>query len=153
MLFRSSVDFSNYDSIFHVSGIAHADIDRVSEEEKQLYYKVNCELAVETAIKAKEQGVKQFIYMSSIIVYGESAPVGKQKIITEQSKPNPTNFYGDSKWKAEKKLKTLADESFAIAIIRPPFIYGKGSKGNYPLLARIAKYAFRSEERRVGKEC
>lgn len=65
-------DFSGYDTVFHVAGIAHADVGHVSEETKQLYYKVNTDLSVETAKKAKKCNVKQFIYMSSIIVYGES---------------------------------------------------------------------------------
>lgn len=132
-------DFSKYEIVFHVAGIAHADVGNVSEETKQLYYKVNCDLAYETASKAKESNVKQFIYMSSIIVYGESAPYGKSKIITKDTKPDPANFYGDSKLQGEMKLAPLQDNSFNIVIIRPPMIYGKGSKGNYQLLSKLAK--------------
>ena len=132
-------DFSNYDTVFHVAGIAHADVGNVSKETEKLYYQVNCDLAYETALKAKEANVKQFIYMSSIIVYGESAPYGKTKVITKDTKPSPANFYGDSKLQAEIKLSPLQDDSFNIAIIRPPMIYGKGSKGNYPMLSKLAK--------------
>lgn len=131
-------DFSPYDVILDVTGIAHADIGKVSEEEKALYYRVNCDLAVKTAEKAKTAGVKQFIYMSSIIVYGDSAPVGHEKRITGETKPAPSNFYGDSKWQAEQQLAPLECEEFHVAILRPPFIYGKGSKGNYPLLEKLA---------------
>ena len=77
--------------------------------------------------------------MSSIIVYGESAPYGKTKIITKDTKPEPANFYGDSKLQAEIKLLPLQDDSFNLVIIRPPMIYGKGSKGNYPMLSKLAK--------------
>ena len=132
-------DFSGYDSIFHVAGIAHADVGKVSKETEKLYYRVNCDLAYETALKAKKSKVKQFIYMSSIIVYGESAPYGKTKIITKDTKPEPVNFYGDSKLQAEIKLSPLQDDSFNLVIIRPPMIYGKGSKGNYPMLSKLAK--------------
>lgn len=132
-------DFSGYDSIFHVAGIAHADVGDVSKETEKLYYQVNCDLAYETALKAKKSKVKQFIYMSSIIVYGESAPYGKTKIITKDTKPEPANFYGDSKLQAEIKLLPLQDDSFNLVIIRPPMIYGKGSKGNYPMLSKLAK--------------
>ena len=132
-------DFSGYDSIFHVAGIAHADVGDVSKETEKLYYRVNCDLAYETALKAKKSKVKQFIYMSSIIVYGESAPYGKTKIITKDTKPEPVNFYGDSKLQAEIKLSPLQDDSFNLVIIRPPMIYGKGSKGNYPMLSKLAK--------------
>ena len=132
-------DFSGYDSIFHVAGIAHADVGNVPKETEKLYYQVNCDLAYETALKAKKSEVKQFIYMSSIIVYGESAPYGKTKIITKDTKPKPANFYGDSKLQAEIKLSPLRDDSFNLVIIRPPMIYGKGSKGNYPMLSKLAK--------------
>lgn len=132
-------DFSGYDTVFHVAGIAHADIGKVTEEQKRLYYRVNCDLAVETAKKAKAEGVKQFIYMSSIIVYGEGTSIRKKRVITRDTKPSPSNFYGDSKWQAEQKLTPLSDEKFHVAILRPPMIYGEGSKGNYPLMAGLAK--------------
>ncbi len=134
-------DFSSYDTVFHVAGIAHADVERVSEETKKLYYQINCDLAVETAQKAKEQGVHQFIYMSSVIVYGDSAPLGKSKEITADTKPAPANFYGDSKWQAEQKLAELSSEGFHIAVIRAPMIYGKDSKGNFPILVKLARKA------------
>lgn len=132
-------DFSPYDGIFHVAGIAHADIGKVSEEGKKKYYAVNTDLAIETAEKAKAEGVKQFVLMSSMIIYGDSAPYGKKKIIDEKMVPQPSNFYGDSKWQADKGVRKLMDEKFHVAVLRPPMIYGKGSKGNYPVLAKLAK--------------
>ena len=133
-------DFSKYDSVFHVAGITHADTGRVSEERKQLYYKVNRDLAEETAKITKAAGVKQFIYMSSIIVYGESKS-GVDFIIDEKTEPRPANFYGDSKLQAEQRLNTLVDENFKVVILRPPMIYGPGCKGNYPILSKIARYS------------
>ena len=131
-------DFSGYDTVFHVAGIAHADIGKVTEEQKRLYYAVNYSLAVETAKKAKKEGVKQFIYMSSIIVYGEGSSVRNKRVITRDTKPSPSNFYGDSKWRAEQKLIPLSTEQFHVAILRPPMIYGEGCKGNYQMLKKIA---------------
>lgn len=131
--------FGGYDAVFHVAGIAHADVGKVTEEQKALYYRVNTDLTVGCASKAKEEGVKQFIFMSSIIVYGDSAPIGKQRVITRDTPLTPANFYGDSKVKAEEGLQKLADDSFKVVILRPPMIYGKGSKGNYPLLAKMAR--------------
>lgn len=134
-------DFSLYDSVFHVAGIAHADVSKVSEETKQLYYKVNCDLAVETAQKYKNDlngRIGQFIYMSSIIIYGEETNINKKRVITPETEPNPSSFYGDSKWQAEKRLTLLQSENFQLAIIRPPMIYGEGSKGNYQQLVKIA---------------
>ncbi|EGP4720264.1 NAD-dependent epimerase/dehydratase family protein [Enterococcus faecium] len=134
-------DFSGYDTVFHVAGIAHADVSKVSEETKQLYYAVNRDLAIETAKKYKQDlsGKKgQFIYMSSIIIYGEETNINKKRIITPDTKPNPSNFYGDSKLQAEIGLQPLDDITFHVAILRPPMIYGPGSKGNYQQLVKLA---------------
>lgn len=134
-----NVSFSKYDIVYHVAGIAHADVGKVSEETKEKYYKVNTDLTVEVAKKAKEDGVREFIFMSSMIIYGESAPYGKKKVIDENTVPMPANFYGDSKLQADVAVRTLADEKFKVIVLRPPMIYGKGSKGNYPILAKIAR--------------
>ena len=134
-----NLDFSKYDIVFHVAGLAHADVGRVTEETKAKYYAVNKDLAIEAAKKAKEDGVKQFIFMSSSIIYGDSAPFGKRKRITRNTQPSPENFYGDSKWQADKAIRELDTEDFFVAVLRPPMIYGKGSKGNYPVLAKLAK--------------
>lgn len=127
-------DFSNYDSVLHVAGIAHVSTDPNMEE---LYYKVNRDLTIKVAEKAKLDGAKQFIFMSSIIVYGDGSK--DKKVIDHNTKPTPSNFYGMSKLEAEKRIKPLESEDFVIAIIRPPMIYGKGSKGNYPKLAKAAQ--------------
>ena len=132
-------DFSNYDIVYHVAGIAHADVGNVSEETKEKYYAVNTDLTVEVAQKAKAEKVKEFIFMSSMIVYGESAPYGKKKEIDEHTVPAPANFYGDSKLQADVAVRELADDSFKVIVLRPPMIYGRGSKGNYPVLAKLAK--------------
>ncbi len=128
-------DFSPYDVVFHVAGIAHADVGNVTEEQKQLYYKVNTDLAVETAERAREAGVSQFIFMSSMIVYSGCT----EKMITAETEPKPLNFYGDSKWQADQKIRELETETFKVVVLRPPMIYGKGSKGNYPELAKLAQ--------------
>lgn len=128
------MNFSEYDVIFHVAGIAHVSTDPRKEE---LYYKVNRDLTIETAQKAKSEGVKQFIFMSSIIVYGDSS--SNSRVIDRNTVPTPSNFYGKSKLQAEEGIKPLKSEDFKIVILRPPMIYGKGSKGNYPKLAKIAQ--------------
>lgn len=132
-------EFSSYDVVFHVAGIAHADVGNVSNEIKEKYYAINTELAIETAQKAKADGVKQFVFMSSAIVYGDSAPYGKAKRITVDTIPQPANFYGDSKWRADKGVRELEGDMFTVTVLRPPMIYGKNSKGNYPTLAKMAK--------------
>lgn len=131
--------FGGYDVVYHVAGLAHSDTGKVSDERKAFYYKINTELTVEVAKKAKNDGVKQFIFMSSAIVYGDSAPIGKKKVITKDTPVSPANFYGDSKVQAENGIRPLEDENFQVVILRPPMIYGKGSKGNYPILAKFAQ--------------
>ena len=130
--------FAGYDTVYHVAGIAHSDTGKVTKERKAFYYRINTDLAVETAQKAKAEGVKQFIFMSSAIVYGDSAPIGGKKVITRETPVSPSNFYGDSKVQAEKGILPLNDGQFKVVILRPPMIYGKGSKGNYPVLAKLA---------------
>lgn len=132
-------DFSSCDIVYHVAGIAHADVGNVDEATKEKYYKVNTDLAVEVARKCKAEGVKEFIFMSSMIVYGDSAPYGKKKVIDEKTVPQPANFYGDSKLQADVAVRDLADDKFKVVVLRPPMIYGKNSKGNYPTLAKLAK--------------
>ena len=129
-----NTEFSDFDTIFHVAGIANFSKD-ISQ--KELYRKVNTQLAVDVAQKAKLSGVKQFIFMSSVIVYGDSTL--NNRVITASTEPSPNDIYGDSKWQAEQELNQLADENFKVVILRPPMIYGKNSKGNYTKLSKLAK--------------
>lgn len=131
--------FEGYDTVFHVAGIAHSDRGRIGKEKEDLYYAVNTELAIETAQKAKADGVRQLIFMSSVIVYGESAPIGKQRLITRDTLVSPANCYGDSKVQAESGIRLLEDDTFKVVVLRPPMIYGKGCRGNYPRLAALAR--------------
>ena len=131
-----SEDFSAFGTVFHVAGIAH---DSTRNSDKDAYYRVNTQLAFDTARKAKTDGVRQFIFMSSSIVYGQSAPIGSMKLITRDTPVNPQGYYGDSKVQAERLLSALDDDGFRVCILRCPMIYGKGCKGNYPVLSRLAR--------------
>lgn len=124
-------DFSGYDTVFHVAGIAH---QKETEQNAHLYYEINRDLAVETAQKAKKDGVKQFVFLSSMSVYGVEA--GK---IDLHNDVNPVSNYGKSKLQAEKLLGALNDEAFAVSILRPPMVYGKGCRGNYNFLRKWIK--------------
>lgn len=129
--------FKDYDVVYHVAGIAHSDNGKLSAEKEKLYKSVNTDLTIEVAKKAANEDVKQFIFMSSAIVYGNSAPLGKSKVIRKDTKPTPNNCYSDSKWQAELGLREI-EGGMKICVLRPPMIYGKGSKGNYPILAKFA---------------
>lgn len=134
-----TADFSGYDAVFHVAGIVHQPKTKDDPSKLSLYEKINTHLAVETAALAKAQGVKQFIFMSTTGVYGLTAPFGKVITITKDTVPQPTDNYGISKLKAEEGLRALAGDGFRLAILRPPMIYGKGCRGNYCTLAKLAK--------------
>lgn len=133
-----TTDFSKYDVVFHVAGIAHSDRGKISKEKAELYYQVNRDSTIETAKKAKTDGVKQFIFMSSAIVYGDSASIGKKKLITNDTPVSPSNSYGDSKVQAENGINPLQSKNFSVVILRPPMIFGKGCKGNYKILRKLA---------------
>ena len=124
-------EFQGVDVLFHVAGIVHQK-ERADMED--LYFRVNCELTERIALKAKQSGVRQFIFLSSMSVYGMESG-----IIGPDTPAEPTSCYGKSKLEAEARLTAMADEPFRVASLRPPMVYGKGCKGNYPRLAKIAR--------------
>lgn len=123
--------FEGYDTIFHVAGIAH---QKETAANAHLYYEVNRDLALEVAQKAKEEGVKQFLFLSSMSVYGKDVGV-----ITKETVPMPKTHYGKSKWQAEQAITSLQDEKFKVCVLRPPMVYGKGCKGNFQSLIKIVR--------------
>lgn len=125
-----SEDFSKFDVVVHVAGIAHI---KENEKNKELYYKINKNLTYEVAKKSKLDGVKHFVFLSSMSVYGV-----ENGMIDADTPPNPNTHYGKSKFQAEELVNKLADDSFKVAILRPPMIYGRGCKGNYARLANLA---------------
>lgn len=125
--------FLGYDVVFHVAGIAHI---KETKENAPLYYRVNRDLAYETAKKTKNDGVKQFIFLSSMSVYGM-----KNGAISYNTIPKPKSNYGKSKLQAENLITTLEDTNFNVAVLRPPMIYGNGCKGNY---VRLEKFALKA---------
>jgi nucleoside-diphosphate-sugar epimerase len=126
-----------FDSIVHVAGIAHVS---PKKRMKDLYMKVNRDLAIETAINAKNAGVGQFVFMSSMIIYGQNDQINKPFIISKDTKPNPTDFYGESKYEADIAIQKLNSDSFHTVVIRAPMVYGQGCSGNYPRLQKLALY-------------
>lgn len=128
-------DLSGFDAVYHVAGIAHVSADPSMEG---LYYRVNRDLAIEVGERAKAARVGQFIFMSSAIIYGDSAVLDAGPI-TRDTPACPANFYGRSKLEAEEGLQKLASKDFKVAILRCPMIYGPGCKGNFSRLAKFAK--------------
>lgn len=131
--------FRGFDAVFHVAALVHQPGTKNDPAQADKYDEINHRLAVRVAQKAKTEGVKQFIFMSSESVYGLTAPLGKTVTITKDTPLKPVDNYGISKLKAEQGVQVLADEGFKVAILRPPMIYGKGCKGNYVTLEKMAK--------------
>lgn len=123
-------DFSSYDVVLHAAGIAHR---KETDQNRDLYYEVNRDLTYEVAKKAKDEGASQFIFLSSMSVYGIETGV-----ISRNTIPQPKSNYGKSKLEAEELIKPLNDDTFKVVILRPPMIYGKGCKGNYVRLSKLA---------------
>lgn len=130
--------FTGYDSVFHVAGIVHIKTKKLSQSQRNCYWKVNAELPVEVAEFSKSSGVNQFIFLSSMSVYGEHGSLKHPVVITPETLPNPKDIYGRSKLSAEEGLLLLAGDAFKVCIMRPPMVYGPGCKGNYPLLEKAA---------------
>ncbi|MGH2101404.1 NAD-dependent epimerase/dehydratase family protein [Aerococcus urinaeequi] len=124
-------DWSTYDVIYHVVGIAH---QKETKDSYDSYFTINRDLTIQVAQKAKKAGIKDFIFLSTMSIYGKN--IGVINCSTEKS---PRNAYGKSKLEAEEMLSRMQDQHFKLTIIRPPMVYGKGCKGNYVSLSKFAK--------------
>lgn len=122
--------FDKFDIVYYVAGIAH---QHENKKNVHLYYKINRDLTINVAEKAKAGGVGQIIIMSTMAVYGVTEGVIKKK-----TKPNPSTHYGKSKLEADRAIWKMRNEKFKVVILRPPMIYGKGCKGNYQKLRKLA---------------
>lgn len=127
------LSFEDVDVVYHVAGIAHM---KETEENKELYQTVNCDLAYELAKKAKEDGVPHFVFMSSMSVYGLNSYEG---FIDTNTKMSPNTYYGKSKLEAERLISQLSSEKFKVALLRPPMVVGSGSPGNMGKLISLVK--------------
>ena len=131
--------FRGYDAVYHTAAIVHQPRSKDAPGELARYRAVNCDLAVDAAKKAKAEGVRQFVFLSTMAVYGLTAAFGETVTITAQTPTVPTDNYGLSKLEAERALLALEGPDFRVAILRPPMIYGKDCKGNFRSLVSFAR--------------
>lgn len=118
------IDFKSFDTVLHLAAIVHQSKQILKTE----YFRVNRDLSIEVAKAAKENGVRQFVFLSTVKVYGEFNPDSGPW--TENSECHPDDPYGKSKYEAEIELRKLEDENFIISVIRTPLVYGKEVKAN-----------------------
>ncbi len=116
------LDLEATDIVVHLSALVH----QMGGASKEEYRKVNITQTLELAKKAKQSGVKHFIFMSTVKVYGEET----NSVYREDSECNPEDEYGKSKLEAEKMLQKLGNDTFKVSIIRTPIVYGEGVKAN-----------------------
>lgn len=121
-----NISFKDVDVIIHTAGIVHSP----EITDWDIYKKVNVDLTFALAQKAKNEGVNQLIFMSTMAVYGKGKRLS-QNIIDEKTEICPTGFYGKSKYIAEQKILPLQSENFKVVVVRPPNVYGKNCKGGY----------------------
>lgn len=132
-------DWSKYDAILHAVGVTKADTAKMDAEQKRHYYEINRDLAIEAAKKTKSDGVHQFVLLSTMMVYGNAAPIGRSFSIKQDTIPNPASVYGNSKLEGEKGVLVLADDDFRVAVIREPVVYGQHIHGELQKLLEISK--------------
>jgi len=128
------IEFEKFDVVLHLAAIVHQS-KKITEEE---YFSVNRDLCIQVAELSKKVGIKQFVFLSTLKVYGES--VISSELRNEDSECHPDDFYGKSKYAAERGLQKLEDADFKVSIIRTPLVYGEGVKANMINLIKIIDY-------------
>ena len=124
-------DFSKFDVVFHVAGLVHV---KTTKKNKKDFFTINRDLTCDVSKIAKEAGVRQFIFMSTMNIFGVNSGV-----IDENTVPKPRSYYGLSKFQAEQHLKSLISQTFSVCIVRPPIVYGPQCSGNYKTLSKLSK--------------
>ncbi|MGZ3769083.1 MAG: NAD-dependent epimerase/dehydratase family protein [Bdellovibrio sp.] len=131
-----SISYEGFDCVVHCAALVH----QMKGAPKQEYFQINYELTKKLADRAKTDGVKHFIFLSSAHVFGDSGNLyNHEKTLSEISECIPHDAYGKSKLAAEKYLLSIQGPSFTVSLIRPPMVYGKGAKGNIITLAKLIK--------------
>lgn len=118
------IDFGKYNTIIHLVAIVH---QKKTIPENQ-YFVINRDLCVKVAELAKAAGVNQFIFLSTVKVYGKF--IAGSEPWNEQSICLPEDAYGKSKYEAELALRNLEDDNFTVSIIRTPLVYGEYVRAN-----------------------
>lgn len=126
-------DFSDTDVVIHVAAIVHSNCN-----DWDTYKRVNTKLTVEVAKKAKECKVGQFVFFSTMAVYGIGKELGINEIKADTI-PTPVSFYGKSKYLAEQELIKLHDGSFTVTIVRPPNVYTLTGHDYVKTICKITK--------------
>jgi nucleoside-diphosphate-sugar epimerase len=126
-----SIDFSGFDTVLHLAAIVHQSHKTESDE----YFRINRDLSIRMAEETRKAGVRQFIFLSTVKVYGKWIPGTKPW--NEYSLCFPDDPYGESKFEAEIALRLLGTPDFIVSIVRTPIVYGPGVGANILKLVRL----------------
>jgi nucleoside-diphosphate-sugar epimerase len=129
--------------IIHCAGLAH-QFDS-SPKQDWRFQGINCEATERLARVAAAKGVKRFVFVSSVSVYG---PAGNSGLRNEDAVPIPSGPYAKSKRLAEIGLLRIASETdLQVLILRMATLYGEGDPGN---LGRLMKSIQRGRFLMIG---
>lgn len=126
-------NFTGYESVLYFSSIVHK---KETPELMEAYQRVNCDIPVQIAERL--QPGTQFVYFSTMAIFGVEGVVGKTVVIDKTTAIEPKSQYGKTKWAAETSLREVAARrNLALAIIRPPMVYGPDCPGNYRTMEKF----------------
>jgi nucleoside-diphosphate-sugar epimerase len=133
---------SKLDAVVHLAGVS-TNYDPPDKIYKKLARRVNTNDTYNLARKAKNCGVKKFIFASSASVYGNY----HGKVASENSESKPTTSYAISKKKAENRILNLSDSNFKVIIFRMVTLYGYSPRMRFDVLINnlVANYLKNSE--------
>ena len=122
-----SMDLSGYDAVIFAAALVH----RPDVTDWAIYEQINVQLPYDFARHAKECGVGQFVFLSSVSVYRSGRTLPRGTVIDNTTPLEPDSLYGKSKLQAENALQTLVDDTFSVSVIRPTYVYGQGCRGRH----------------------
>lgn len=130
------VSFNIYDVVIHLVAIVH----QTKKIPEKRYFEINTDLCIDTAIQAKQAGVKHFIFLSTVKVYGKF--VMGHGPWTEESECYPDDSYGKSKYEAEKELLKMDSPSFRVSVVRTPLVYGEEVRANMLSIMKLVRFSY-----------
>lgn len=115
--------------VFHLSALAHPGAGAV----RDVWLRVNRDLAVREYARAAAGQARGFVFASSAKVFGESSPTP----LPADAPHAPCGLYAESKHLAEVALRAAhAGTGLPLALVRPPLVYGAGVKARFRTLLR-----------------
>jgi nucleoside-diphosphate-sugar epimerase len=120
-------DLRGFDAVVHLAELSN---DPIGQHRPEVTYAINGAGSERLARRAKEAGVRRFIYSSSCSVYGAGGAEWK----TEESPTEPLTAYAECKLRTEAVLASLADDSFSPTAMRNATAYGASPRMRFDIV-------------------